>query len=85
MLHKCHDGTKVTIRRKVTTRYQPAAGKSPEFWAWCAAESRWDLVGRTVLQTGVVAYLNETGSLPPGVEKFEKETAGVTVTVGVPA
>ncbi|MEY4908731.1 MAG: hypothetical protein RL260_2449 [Pseudomonadota bacterium] len=84
MAHVTPTGTKLTVKRKVSERFQPAAGKSPEFWDWVQSTGQWSMVTRTVLQTGVTAYLAEHGTLPPAIEKVSKETAGITVTIGAP-
>jgi hypothetical protein len=84
MSHVCTTGTKVSIRAKVTERYQPGAGQSDAFWQWAQSNGRWDMASRTVLQAGVKAFIAAEGQLPPGIELVSKTTAGVTVTVGAP-
>jgi hypothetical protein len=84
MSHVTPTGTKVTVKARVTERYQPARGESDAFWNWAQANGQWGMTSRTVLQAGVKQFIADTGALPPGMELVSTTKASCTVTIGAP-
>lgn len=44
----------------------------PSFWAYCLEHKRLDFLEKRVAQTAVKDFMEETGTLPPGIDVFQE-------------
>lgn len=79
------NGVKVVVEKKTTSRFVPVDGQSDNFWGWVKENAKWDLVGRTVLQKGVSAYLEAHKTLPPHLRTMTVTEPTIRVTFTNPS
>lgn len=85
MNHTTESGVRLKISRKTTNRFQPAAGKSDDFWNWVRTNQVWTMTSRTVLQTGIEAWrMANDNQLPPFIEVATTSKLSVSVTTPAP-
>jgi hypothetical protein len=60
-------GDKITFGRKHATQFRINNGMADEYYNWVYSNQRFDLMPRSMLQTGLEAEVKRTNQLPPGL------------------
>lgn len=77
-------GGKATVKRAITEQFSAETGKADDLWAWIQENQRFDLVGRTLLKSGVVAAIEKEGKFPPFIQKVKTVKTSVTFKSAAP-
>jgi hypothetical protein len=74
----------VTVSRKNKVIYTTIVGESDKFYQWVKDNAAVEFLTRAIKQDSVSTYIQETGTMPPGLTEFNKATLGVTFTRNPP-
>ena len=74
----------VTVSRKNKVIYTTIVGESDKFYQWVKDNAAVEFLTRAIKQDSVSNYIQETGTMPPGLAEFNKATICATFTRNAP-